>query len=196
MDKLKLPKLPAMVVGTVLAVFILVVGFMLMQGIPGRAEDQQPRDVTVSEITSNSAKISYATGINTQGVVEYGVTSTALNLLSPEGESDINHEIELTLLSEGTTYYFQIAIGDKKYDNVGVPWTFSTKTSDSFLFEDVNPTPTVRPSPSAAIPNSASTCEETSCEKIKLKLGQGCLTQDYVKCIKKTVPTFAPLTTP
>ena len=109
-----MPKLPAIIIGTVLSVLILIAGFMLLQGIPGRAEDTQPRDVVVSDVTANSAKISYATGIKTQGVVEYGIFPTGFNLLAPESESDTNHEVELTLLSEAATYYFQISIGGKK----------------------------------------------------------------------------------
>ena len=193
-----MPKLPAIIIGTVLSVLILIAGFMLLQGIPGRAEDTQPRDVVVSDVTANSAKISYATGIKTQGVVEYGISPTALNLLAPESESDTNHEVELTLLSEAATYYFQISIGGKKYDNAGVPWTFSTKSSDSSASEDINQIPTTRPTPVSrvVIPNPESACDEVSCEKIKLKLGKGCNTQDYIRCLKRTSPTFAPLTTP
>jgi len=194
-----MPKLPAIIIGTVLSVLILIAGFMLLQGIPGRAEDTQPRDVVVSDVTANSAKISYATGIKTQGVVEYGISPTALNLLAPESESDTNHEVELTLLSEAATYYFQISIGGKKYDNAGVPWTFSTKSADGSESEDLNLTPTTRPTPISRviIPNPEnSSCSETNCEKIKLKLGKGCNTQDYVRCLKRNSPTFAPLTTP
>lgn len=196
MDKLRIPKFAAIAVGSVISLAILIVGFSVLRS--SRAEDQAPRDVVVSDITTNSAKISWATGVRNQGVVEYGVTPTALNLLAPESESDISHEVELTLLSAGTTYYFQITIGGKKYDNAGVPWTFSTKSSDSEEFEEINPTSSTKPTPVShtVIPSPESSCEEVSCEKIKSKLGQGCSTQDYIKCIKRISPTLAPLTTP
>ncbi|MBI4226048.1 fibronectin type III domain-containing protein [Candidatus Roizmanbacteria bacterium] len=192
----KTPKIIAIIIGGIFSIAILVVGFSVIRS--GRAEDQAPRDVVVSDITTNSAKISYATGTKTQGVVEYGLTPTALNLLAPESESDTNHEIDLTLLSASTTYYFQISIGGKKYDNAGVPWTFSTNSSDESDFEEVSLTPTTRPTPisRSVIPNPENPCDEVICEKIKLKLGEGCSTQDYTRCIKKQSPTSAPLTTP
>src|SRR3989338_11011702 len=144
---LRVPRATAIIVGSVLSIVLVVVGFSLVQNIPGRAEDQMPRDVVVSDISTTSTKITYATGIKTQGVVEYGISPTALNLLAPESESDTNHEVELTLLSEAATYYFQISIGGKKYDNAGVPWTFSTKSADGSESEDLNLTPTARPTP-------------------------------------------------
>ncbi|OGK25520.1 hypothetical protein A2954_04665 [Candidatus Roizmanbacteria bacterium RIFCSPLOWO2_01_FULL_37_12] len=192
------PKTPALITGIVLAFVMLIGGFMLVQLLPGRAADQQPRDVVVSDITTNSAKINFATGSKTQGVVEYGLTPTSLNLLAPESESDTSHELELTLLSEGTTYYFQITIGGKKFDNAGVPWTFSTKTSESLDSGKVSPSPIKTPTSAVRvlISDGPSPCEETVCEKIKLKLGKGCTTQDYMKCLKKNPPTQKPLTTP
>jgi len=192
------PKTPALITGIVLAFVLLIGGFMLVQGLPGRAADEEPRDVVVSEITTNSATISFATGSRAQGVVEYGLSPTTLNLLAPESEPSTSHEVELTLLSEGTTYYFQISIGGKKYDNTGVPWTFSTKSGDDLIPTSSALRPTTRPTSSTrvVVTNSPSTCQETSCERIKLKLGNGCSTQDYVKCLKKAVPTFRPLTTP
>lgn len=193
----RMPKTPALITGIVLTLVILVGGFMLVQGLPGRAADQQPRDVVVSDITSNSVKINYSTGAKTQGVIEYGVTPTALNLLAPESESDSNHEVELTLLSESTTYYFQISIGGKKFDNAGVPWTFSTKSADS-TDSDSNRLPSTKPvSPTTRvlITDGPSSCTETDCEKIKLLLGKSCTTQDFIKCMKKS-PTLRPLTTP
>ena len=196
---LKIPKIAAIVVGSTLSIALLVLGFSVVQNLSGRAEDQVPRDVVVADITTSSARITYATGTKTQGVVEYGVSPTALNLLAPEGASETDHEAELTLLSAATTYYFQISIGGKKYDNAGVPWTFTTKSSDSSDFEDlISPTPPSSPTSVRKVvsPKPESTCAEVICEKIKLKLGRGCSTQDYIRCIKRISPTFAPLTTP
>src|SRR3989338_608882 len=197
---LRVPRATAIIVGSVLSIVLVVVGFSLVQNISGRAEDQMPRDVVVSDISTTSTKITYSTGTKTQGVVEYGISPTALNLLAPETESKTDHEIELTLLSADTSYYFQISIGGKKYDNAGVPWSFTTKSSDSFGQQDVgvsNPTQAVVPTATKpASANVESTCTETTCEKIKAKLGRGCTTQDYIRCIKRISPTFAPLTTP
>lgn len=196
MEKSKLPKLTAVVVGSIISLALIIIGFTVLRA--GRAEDQTPRDVVVSDTTSNSAKITWATGNPTQGVVEYGVSPTALNLLAPETGVDLSHEVELTLLTPATTYYFQISIGGKKYDNAGVPWTFSTRSSDEEGFEEASPTLSLTPTPSSpeVIVSPVSTCNEITCEGIKQKLGKECTTQDYVKCIKRTSPTQAPLTTP
>src|SRR3990167_582213 len=94
---LKIPKLAAIAVGSILSIVFLVIGFSVVQNLSGRAEDQVPRDVVVSDMTTSSARITYATGTNTQGVVEYGVSPTTLNLLAPEGGSDTDHKIKLKL---------------------------------------------------------------------------------------------------
>lgn len=197
MDKLRSSKILAYLLGGLISIGILVAGFSLLQNAFSRAEDQAPRDVVVSDITPSSAKISWTTTAKNQGVVEYGTSPTALNLLAPEAESATDHKVELTLLSSGSTYYFQISIGGKKYDNAGVPWTFSTKGEGG---EELTATPKQRPTPISRvrIPNQVqeNTCPYTDCEMIKRKLGSGCTTQDYVKCQKTISPTFAPLTTP
>jgi hypothetical protein len=41
-------------------------------------------------------------------------------------------------------------------------------------------------------------CNETDCAKIKEKLGKGCTTQDYFRCLRKLTPTqsLTPILTP
>ena len=187
-------KAAAVIIG--IAVFVgLVVGYFAIFGT--RAADFEPRDVIVSNIEKNSVRATWATGVDTQGVVEYGTTPTALNFFAPEATKTKTHSIDLTLLSPNTTYYFDIRVGDQKYDNGGVPWTFTTKGAESSV---VGPTaaPT-QPSDSAQgkptpfqqlkIPDGTEGCTETDCEQIKAKLGKGCSTQDYFKCVRKLTPT-------
>jgi len=204
----KIAKLSSIIIGVVIAV-ILGIFALNMGGVFTRASDVEPRDVVISDITQNTAKISWTTGIETQGVVEYGTTPTALNFFAPEAARTKNHLIELTLLSPQTTYYFQIRIGDKKYDNGGVPWTFTTKgteTQPSVVSPTVIiPTTTIQsqpqitstPTPIQSLeiktkPTNTPTafvCDETDCTKIREKLGKGCTTQDYFRCLKKLTPT-------
>jgi hypothetical protein len=170
-----------------------------MSGVFTRAADFEPRDVVVSNIAENSAKLSWATGIETQGVVEYGTSPTSLNFFAPEPQKIKTHAVDLTLLSPNTTYYFQIRIGDKKYDNGGVPWTFTTKGTVKSVISTPTPAPvapTAKPTPvqTLTVPDNGtgtipSACNETDCTKIKLKFGKGCDTADYWKCIKKLTPT-------
>lgn len=196
-------KVVAVLIG--IAVFVgLVVGYFAVFGT--RAADFEPRDVVVSNIEKNSVRASWATGVDTQGVVEYGTTPTALNFFAPEATKTKTHSIDLTLLSPNTTYYFNIRVDDKKYDNGGVPWTFTTKGAeasvssptsvptqpiDSSLEEVQNETTQGKPTPfqELKIPDGTEACTETDCEQIKAKLGKGCSTQDYFKCVRKLTPT-------
>ncbi len=174
-------KLLPIAIGGVISLVLVVFGYFFMfNGVIGsRASDSIPRDTVVSEISENSAKVVWATGQETQGVIEYGTSPTSLNFFAPESEKTLSHELDLTLLSPSTTYYFQIRIADKQYDNSGVPWTFTTKSPNSATETSVSPTPG-----SSAHFTTSPTCNETDCEKIKEKFFTGCDTQDYIKCIK------------
>ena len=187
-------KISAIVIGIVIFA-LLVFGYFAVFGT--RAADFEPRDVIVSNIEKNSVRASWATGVDTQGVVEYGTTPTALNFFAPEATKTKTHSIDLTLLSPNTTYYFDVRVGDTKYDNGGVPWTFTTKGAESSAvfptsvptqpFDSAQGKPT--PFQKLQIPDGTEGCTETDCTKIKEKLGKGCSTQDYFLCLKKITPT-------
>ncbi|MCL4374470.1 fibronectin type III domain-containing protein [Patescibacteria group bacterium] len=202
--KLSPTRIASVIIGIMISILIIYLGFGLMQRIFSRAADTAPRDVVVASVSQNSAKISWSTDQNTQGVIEYGTTPTALNFFAPEAAQTKDHQVELTLLSPTTTYYFQIRVGDKKYDNGGVPWTFATKGagSDQGGAATLSPTTTapspgtsVRPTQSVRIndgnaPTAApAVCAETDCAKIcqSWKANQGCIAFDLTKngCIGK-----------
>ncbi len=186
-------KVAAIVIGLVIFA-LLVFGYFTIFGT--RAADFEPRDVIVSNIEKNSVKTTWATGVDSQGVVEYGTTPTALNFFAPEAVKTKTHSVDLTLLSPSTTYYFDIRVGDQKYDNGGVPWTFTTKGAETSVSTPPTATPaqvqaTTQPTPVQSLKISDGTnCTETDCAKIKLLFGKGCSTQDYFKCLKK--PTIKP----
>ncbi len=179
----KASKLLPVGIGALISLFLIVFGYFFMfKGIIGsRASDSIPRDLVVTEITENSAKVVWATGQDTQGVIEYGTSPTGLNFFAPESEKTMSHSVDLTLLSPATTYYFQIRIADEKFDNAGVPWTFTTKSANAAGGDDTNVTPTAGASASFT---TSPTCNEKDCDKIKEKFFSGCDTQDYIKCIK------------
>lgn len=186
-------KIASMGIGIVISILLIVMGFKVFSGVFTRAADFEPRDVVVSNIAENSAKLSWATGVETQGVVEYGTSPTSLNFFAPEAQKTKTHSVDLTLLSPNTTYYFQIRIGDKKYDNGGVPWTFTTKGAEKSVVSTPTPAqvPTAKPTPvqTLEIPTTGTpvqVCNETDCEKIKAKLGKGCTVIDFFnnKCKK------------
>lgn len=185
-------KILAIVIGLILFVVLVFTAFRIFGT---RAADLEPSDVVVSNIEKNSVRLSWATGVDTQAVVEYGTSPTALNFFAPEATKTKNHSLDLTLLSPSTTYYFNIRVGDKKYDNGGVPWTFTTKGAEKSVIT-ISPTPVpttgsvVQPTPiqSLKISDGTEDCSETNCEAIKTKLGKGCSTQDYFLCIRKLTP--------
>jgi hypothetical protein len=189
-------KILAIIIGIV--IFIGLV-FLYFSVFGTRAADFEPRDVVVSNIEKNSVRATWATGVDTQGVVEYGTTPTALNFFAPEATKSKTHSLDLTLLSPNTTYYFDIRVGDKKYDNGGVPWTFTTKGAESSVAAPTSvPTESAsQPTPIQKLQISDGTegCTETDCAKIKEKLGKGCSTQDYFLCLKKITPTLTPTPT-
>lgn len=195
MNNPKVTKIAAIIIGIIIFIGLMVLTFQL---IGTRAADLEPRDVVVSNIEKNSVKISWATGSDSQAVVEYGTTPTALNFFAPEASKGKTHTLDLTLLSPSTTYYFDIRIGDKKYDNGGVPWTFTTKNTDESVTPATSPTPTTAvtgsttsPTPiqTLQIPDGSEACTETDCDAIKAKFGKGCSTQDYFKCVRALTPT-------
>jgi hypothetical protein len=127
LDKAKLPKILSITVGGLLALVLVFIGFRLVQGVFTKAADAAPREVVITAITQNTARIGWSTDQETQAVIEYGTSPTALNFFAPEPAKTAKHTVDLTLLSPNTTYYFQVRIGDEKYDNGGVPWSFMTK---------------------------------------------------------------------
>lgn len=188
MSQQQITKVASITIGFIIALILVFMSFRFIQNTFIRAEDYTPRDVVVSDISQNSVKISWVTGRESQGVVEYGTTPTALNFFAPETQKSINHSVDLTLLSPNTTYYFQIRIGDKKYDNGGVPWSFTTKGPETNqpITPRISPTTPPLPSPTTepTSPQSkTSSCNETNCQKIKEKIGQGCTAQDYSRCL-------------
>lgn len=195
MQNFKLSKLAAIMIGLGVSAVLLVVGLMVVSRVFLRAGDEEPRDVVIAETTQNTAKITWTTQSDTQGVIEYGTSQTALNFFAPETKLAQNHTVELTLLSPGSTYYFQIRIGEKKYDNNGIPWTFTTKTTGGQDLTSPSPTsskPTPTPVSSVVIPDAnesppAPSCNETDCVTICKKMGNGCGTSDFVKnnCVGK-----------
>jgi len=186
MNDPKITRIASIVIGFIIAILLIVMGFKIVQKVFIRAEDITPVDVVASELTQNSAKITWATARETQGVVEYGSTPTALNFFAPETQKTTSHSVDLTLLSPTTTYYFQIRVGDQKFDNGGVPWSFTTKGTGT-----TQTNPTLPPTQPPATPTTAtSTCEETDCQKIKEKIGKGCTARDYSLCIAKPTPTL------
>lgn len=192
----KVIKIVPIIIGIIIVGLLLMLMLKPIQNVFIRAEDIKPVDVNFPETTENSAKVSWTTARETQSVIEYGTSPTDLNYFAPESSRTSNHSIDLTLLVPGTTYYFQIKVGDQKFDNSGVPWTFSTKGSGDAT--SVKPTISLETTPISSveikdqavpIKEAKVSCDDTDCLKIRSKLGKGCSTADYFKCLNKTGST-------
>lgn len=207
MPKLSVQKIAAIVVGVLSVTAGVFFGF---RALSSRASSNEPQNVKVSEINENAATVSWTSGTEAQCTLQYGTTPAALTFFGPETLASTNHNVKLSLLSPKTTYYFQIKCGESTFTNAGVPWSFSTTdpgsgsvgvatpsaalvpspTTSALRSPTARPTTSVRPPPiqTLKVPENPS-CPETDCAAVKAKLGQGCNTQDYFKCLRK--PTEA-----
>jgi len=175
-----------------------------------QSTDIVPIDVKAIGITNNQATISWQTIGKSQGVVEYGTNSQTLNSYAPEVVSSKEHEVKLTLLASATTYYFQLRINDQVFDDGGVPWTFTTKTKDGAdAVEAVKGIMTRSNQREGEATKSASfdtkLCTTSSCEDVRRYLGNGCTSQDYLKCLSREstgsaslsgIPGYTPIPSP
>jgi hypothetical protein len=125
--KVKQVRVVTYVLGAVAAILLGVLGFRFLgEYLTAKASDSAPKNLSITDITSNSAVVKWSTDQESQVVIEYGTTATALTFFAPEATRTKQHRVELNLLTEATTYYFQVKSGDKIFDNGGVPWTFTT----------------------------------------------------------------------
>lgn len=206
MKKKNTIKIVAIIAGIAISIPLIAFAFLMLSGVITRAGGKTPTDVEVLRVQDTSATVTWLTSDDTEGTILYGTTPSELRLVYPEIGSKSSHRVTLTLLKPKTTYYFAIRIGDNVYDNDGVPWKFTTtapgeqsegspapqvteiiispqrvtpgatNSSGSPTPPDMGPTARVQPA----------TCPVTdNCDDIQKRLGKGCSSSDYVKCLKK-----------
>ena len=189
----KQSKLLGIGVGIMLSFLLLAaVSTAYFSGIFVSASNDAPTELIIRKVTDASTEIYWATADDTQGIVQYGTNPSELTLISPEVIANKEHAQTLTLLQPSTTYYFNIKIGEKVFDNAGVPWTFATKDVGFTAPPTTDVTGTASDSPVAPEPKTdapatgTSTCPQTTnCADIKARLGAGCQTSDYIQCLQK-----------
>jgi hypothetical protein len=187
MKKLKLTRVTAIIIGVLIAVPLLIFGFLTYFGVFSRASSQAPVDVIVTKITTQSASINWTTDEETQGTIEYGTSATQLTFFSPEPIKTQTHSVDLTLLTPGTTHFFVIRIGDQVYDNAGVPWSFTTKADTT---KEASPSGELESTPEADV-----TIEVEPSEKPTPRSGSPTLTPPNAKpTLKSSTPTPRPTT--
>ena len=72
-----------------------------------------PGSVSVTDITETSAEISWTTNTTSDSRVNYG-TTTALGQTKDDYNEVTNHNMVLTGLTQGTTYYFEVISGGER----------------------------------------------------------------------------------
>lgn len=89
--------------------------------------------VTICQVDHRSAKIYWWTDVRSNGVVKYGTSMSALNESATAKDGAVLfHEVELTDLKAGTTYYFSVSSGMSSDDNGGAGYSFTTESEASY----------------------------------------------------------------
>jgi len=166
---------------------LLVLGVIVLIGPKAvnffaKADVCSAQNIEAKQISSNSAVITWDTGDDSQGRVEYGTVATELTFTAPEAEASKTHNVPLTLLTPSTVYYYLIAIGNTRCDSSGqkcdencAPWSFTTdELTPSEEVEEPSPTPTITaPFTSPTIKSGLSPTHALSsfCNQVQLNIG-------------------------
>ncbi len=116
----------------------------------------KPQGVRVTNISANSAAISWQTTEPVVGQVEYGTTPGSFLLRATETSPTTNHNVTLSPLLPETIYYFRIRLGEGIYDDNGAPYSFTTKEAVAKM-----PSPGVSPAVSPTVVISRPTATPT-----------------------------------
>lgn len=161
-----------LIVTIVILVLAIAIGgfFMIQGGISSQASEEAPLNVNIQSIDAGKTSVSWETGKNTIGVVEYGKSTDPQSFTEfafSENES-MSHAVTISPLESNTTYYFQIRIGDQVFNNGGSYWSFKTPAGDSSSITPTQtptitePSQTITPSISETLSPSPSTSITTS----------------------------------
>ena len=89
--------------------------------------------VTICQVDHRSAKIYWWTDIRSNGVVNYGTSMSALNETQASSDGAVLfHEVTLTNLKAGITYYFSVSSGMTTDDNSGAGYSFTTESEATY----------------------------------------------------------------
>ena len=87
--------------------------------------------VAISDSDGKSATIMFTTNKQAVSKIEYGTTASSMVLMTTDNVSTSSHQITLSQLRPSTNYYYRIRIGDRIFDNNGMPYIFKTKGQTS-----------------------------------------------------------------
>ena len=163
----------AKVLGLVV-LLLLVLGGVIVLGkgassYLAKASSCQAQKVSATNVSENSAVITWQSEDISQGRVEYGTNAMNLTFSAPEATSGKDHNVRLTLLTPNTVYYYLVTIGTNKCDSSGqvcttscVPWSFTTATA---VQQEKIQQPIASPTVSSATPSASVTTAAISPKK-------------------------------
>jgi hypothetical protein len=181
----------------IVLVILLLVGVLGVLGvntvrtyIGGASADTEPKDVVaVSGEEGKSATVSWTSDKPSMAVVEYGTTPASLLLRAIESSEATDHQVSLTPLKSGTSYYFRIRIGEEIFDNSGIPYSFKTKAAEVVVVPTTVPT---------MVPLASPTTTATTglCDNNTDNNKDGVVNSvDYIMCLKSGNSTAVTPTT-
>lgn len=141
--------------GAIISIIGVVMMFRVFENNFIAASDKSPREVNISEIGANQAKITWTSDASYIGSLDLGTAIDRLDSHYQEisTEKRTKHEVLVTLLAADTTYYFQVEDDTGViYKNAsapgqaGLPWSFTTKSK-----EQQNSGTVVNPIPSRGV---------------------------------------------
>jgi len=102
------------------------------QSAPGEV----PQQVKLTNLTENSASISWVTNDSVSGAVVYGLRPDLESNISTYDDRGGNitsnlHHVTLKNLKPGSAYYFRLVSGSASFDNQSKPYVFSTPQHSS-----------------------------------------------------------------
>lgn len=97
-----------------------------------------PEEVVVSNVTGNSATISWYSSTSARGFVKFGKTigsinTSAFNTRDPSGQQQARniHYVRVTNLSPSSDYFVEIYLNDTKFDNSGQYYKLKTLSNSN-----------------------------------------------------------------
>lgn len=128
MKKAKIPT----IIGIIILILSLAAGVIFVQNRQlfrlGATGQNSPRDVRISNTTSNSFSVNWITDTKTTGFIKYGNSVGSMTNTKTEESpvSGYTHLVNITELSPQTNYFFKINSEGSDFDNNGVTWQGQT----------------------------------------------------------------------
>lgn len=114
-----------LLIGTIAGVFFLSTRQIFKVGADVSIA---PKDIRVSNLTENSAVVSWTTAKETTGFLVWGESQNGVNKVEQEeGTSKFfTHSITVNGLKPKSNYFYKINSDGTSFDNNGIPWQFAT----------------------------------------------------------------------